>query len=256
MGDERGQPPVLPAGIEPIGRRTDRDVSGQQILPAPRVGPRRVEADGQVLDDSHLAGRARQLLVEQPLQPRVKGDPRGSTLGKARDRGTVRTAQLFGPGAPVLPVPLGVFTMSRLAPRLVARFGPGRLIAAGAASVFVGMSLLLRTDPSTSYATGIMPSLLLLGLGVGSCFMPITVLALNGVEPEHTGAASGLLQTMQQLGGAVGLAVVASVFAGGRASGFDTALRAGYGAATVLAALALASGLTLLARRTFAVSPT
>jgi len=159
-------------------------------------------------------------------------------------------------GVAFLPVPLGVFTMSRLAPRLVARFGPGRLIAAGAASVFVGMSLLLRTDPSTSYATGIMPSLLLLGLGVGSCFMPITVLALNGVEPEHTGAASGLLQTMQQLGGAVGLAVVASVFAGGRASGFDTALRAGYGAATVLAALALASGLTLLARRTFAVSPT
>jgi predicted MFS family arabinose efflux permease len=157
-------------------------------------------------------------------------------------------------GVAFLPVPLGVFTMSRLAPRLVARFGPGRLIAAGAASVFIAMSLLIGTDPSTTYATGIMPSLLLLGLGVGSCFMPITVLALNGVEPEHTGSASGLLQTMQQLGGAVGLAVVASVFAGGRADGFDPALRAGYGAATVLAALALASGLTLLVRRTVAVS--
>ena len=157
-------------------------------------------------------------------------------------------------GVAFLPVPLGVFTMSRLAPRLVARIGPAPLIAAGAASVFGAMGLLLRVDPSTSYTTGVFPSLLLMGLGMGMSFMPITVLALNGVEPEHTGAASGLLQTMQQLGGAIGLAVVASVFAGRSAHGFDPALRAGYGAATVLAALALASGLTLLARKTLATT--
>jgi hypothetical protein len=59
---------------------------------------------------------------------------------------------------------------------------------------------------------------------------------------------------MQQLGGAVGLAVVASVFAGRSAHGFDPALRAGYVAATVLAALAFASAVTLLARRTFAAT--
>ena len=80
------------------------------------------------------------------------------------------------------------------------------------------------------------------------------MLALNGVEPEHTGAASGLLQTMQQLGGAVGLAVVASVFAGRSAHGLDPALRAGYGAATVLAILAVASAVTLFARRSFATA--
>ena len=157
-------------------------------------------------------------------------------------------------GVAFLPVPLGVFTMSRLAPRLVARIGPAPLIAAGTASVFIAMGLLLGVDASTSYAAGVFPSLLLMGLGMGASFMPITVLALNGVEPEHTGSASGLLQTMQQLGGAVGLAVVASVFAGRSAHGFDPALRAGYGAATVLAALALGSGLTLLARRSFATS--
>jgi MFS family permease len=115
--------------------------------------------------------------------------------------------------------------------------------------VFVAMGLLLGVDASTSYATGVFPSLLLMGLGMGASFMPITVLALNGVEPEHTGSASGLLQTMQQLGGAVGLAVVASVYAGRSTHGLDSALRAGYGAATVLAALALASGVTLLAQR-------
>jgi EmrB/QacA subfamily drug resistance transporter len=157
-------------------------------------------------------------------------------------------------GIAFLPVPLGVFTMSRLAPRLVARLGPAPLVAAGTASVFVAMGLLLGVDSSMSYATGVFPSLLLMGLGMGASFMPITVLALDGVEPEHTGAASGLLQTMQQLGGAVGLAVVASVFAGRSAQGFDPALRAGYGAATVLAALALVSGLTLLARRTAAAT--
>jgi len=139
--------------------------------------------------------------------------------------------------------------MSRLAPRLVARIGPAPLIASGAASVAVAMGLLLGVDSGTGYFTGVFPSLLLMGLGMGSSFMPITVLALAGVEPEHTGAASGLLQTMQQLGGAVGLAVVASVFAGRSAHGFDPALRAGYGAATVLAVLAFASGLTLLVRR-------
>ena len=157
-------------------------------------------------------------------------------------------------GIAFLPVPLGVFAMSRLAPRLVARIGPAPLIAAGAASVFAAMGLLLGVNAGTSYPTGVLPSLLLLGLGMGSSFMPITVLALDGVEPEHTGSASGLLQTMQQLGGAVGLAVVASAFAGRSAHGFDPALRAGYGAATVLAALALASGLTLLARKAVAAT--
>ena len=147
-----------------------------------------------------------------------------------------------------------VFTMSRLTPRLVTRIGPAPLSAAGTASVAVAMGLLLSVSSSTGYATGVFPSLLLMGLGMGSSFMPITVLALNGVEPEHTGAASGLLQTMQQLGGAVGLAVVASMFAGRSAHGFDTAMRAGYGAAAALAALALVGGINLLARRRIAVA--
>jgi MFS family permease len=153
-------------------------------------------------------------------------------------------------GVAFLPVPIGVFTMSRLTPGLVARIGPAPLIAAGTASVFTAMALLIGVDSTTGYVTGVLPSLMLLGLGMGASFMPITVLALGGVEPEHTGAASGLLQTMQQLGGAVGLAVVASVFAGRSGHGLDAALRYGYGAATVLAALAFVSAVTLLPRRT------
>jgi len=160
----------------------------------------------------------------------------------------------FRSGVAFLPVPLGVFTMSRLAPRLVARVGPAPLIAAGATSVFVAMALLLGIDSTSTYTTGVFPSLLLMGVGMGLSFMPITVLALDGVEPEHTGAASGLLQTMQQLGGAVGLAVVASVYAGRSSAGLDSALRAGYGTAAVLAALAVVGGIVLIARRSSSIA--
>ena len=61
--------------------------------------------------------------------------------------------------------------------------------------------------------------MLLNGLSAGLMFMPITSIVLGGVEPEHAGAASGLLQTFQQLGGAVGLAVIVSVYAAGSVPG-------------------------------------
>jgi MFS family permease len=77
--------------------------------------------------------------------------------------------------------------------------------------------------------------------------MPITSLALRDVEPEHAGSASGLLQTMQQLGGAVGLAVIASVFASHAVPGdFLAGAHAGFAAAAVIAAIGLASAATLL----------
>ena len=57
------------------------------------------------------------------------------------------------------------------------------------------------------------------GLAAGLVFMPITATVLRGVEPEHAGAASGLLQTTQQLGGAVGVAAIVSVYAAGAVPG-------------------------------------
>ena len=70
--DERRQAPVLAGGVELVGRRADRDVARQQVLPAPGVGARDVEADRQVVDDGDLLGGARELGVEQPLQPGVE----------------------------------------------------------------------------------------------------------------------------------------------------------------------------------------
>jgi EmrB/QacA subfamily drug resistance transporter len=159
----------------------------------------------------------------------------------------------FGPlttGLAFLPMPLGVFTMSRFSPRLVGRFGPLPLVIVGTAGMTLAFLRLSQLDASSTYLTGTFPSLLVAGLSAGLSFMPITALALRGVEPEHAGAASGLLQTMQQLGGSVGLAVVASVFAANTVAGnFLSGAQAGLIAAATLTAIALASALTVALRR-------
>ena len=158
----------------------------------------------------------------------------------------------YGPlqtGFAFLPIPLSVFTMSRITPRLVARFRQPPIIVVGTIGVLAAFLYLNRIDASTGYWTGVFPALLIMGLSMGGSFMPITSLALQGVEPEHAGSASGLLQTMQQLGGAVGLAVIASVYASHAVPGdFLAGAHAGFDAAVVLAALALVSAASLLAR--------
>ncbi|NYI44024.1 EmrB/QacA subfamily drug resistance transporter [Nocardioides aromaticivorans] len=165
----------------------------------------------------------------------------------------------YGPlqtGFAFLPIPLSVFTMSRITPRLVARFRQPPIIVAGAVGVLGSFVFLNQIDATTGYWTGVFPALLVMGLSMGGSFMPITSLALQGVEPEHAGAASGLLQTMQQLGGAVGLAVIASVFAShGVAGDFLVGAHAGFAAASVIAAIGLASAASLLARPRAVVVP-
>jgi EmrB/QacA subfamily drug resistance transporter len=159
----------------------------------------------------------------------------------------------FGPlmtGLAFLPIPLGVFAMSRFTPRLVGRFGPLPLIVVGTAGMTLAFLRLSQLDASSSYWSGSFPSLLVAGIAGGVSFMPITSVVLRGVEPEHAGSASGLLQTMQQLGGAVGLAVVTSVFAANTIGGeFLAGARAGFITAATLTAIALLSALTVAVRR-------
>jgi MFS family permease len=158
----------------------------------------------------------------------------------------------YGPlqtGFAFLPIPLSVFTMSRITPRLVARFQQAPIIVVGAAGTLASLVWINQLDAGSTYWTGVFPALLVMGLSMGSSFMPITSLALQGVEPEHAGAASGLLQTMQQLGGAVGLAVIASVLASNAEPGdYLVGAHAAFAAAVVIVAIALVSAATLLAR--------
>ncbi|SED04133.1 drug resistance transporter, EmrB/QacA subfamily [Nocardioides exalbidus] len=152
-------------------------------------------------------------------------------------------------GFAFLPFSIGIFTMSRLTPSLLARHGAGRLIPVGAALLLTGFVLLSRVSESSTYVAGVLPSMILSGIGGALVFMPVTATVLSGVEHEHAGSASGLLQTVQQLGAAVGVAIVASVYAvGAEPESFVPGARAAYLTSATFAAIALVVALATLAR--------
>ena len=82
----------------------------------------------------------------------------------------------------------------------------------GATLIVGGMIWLTQITASSSYVPGILGPMLLCGIGAGCSFMPLTMTILAGVQRHDTGAASGLLQTMQQVGGSVGVAILVTVF--------------------------------------------
>ena len=115
-------------------------------------------------------------------------------------------------GLAFLPMTLLLFAVSRGVPRLMPVFGPWRLMVAGMLPVVAGMALLSQVSPATSYWTGIFPPMVLLGAGMGVVFVPLTTTSLAGVRPQDSGAASSMVNVMQQLGGSLGLAVLVAVF--------------------------------------------
>ncbi|MER0446315.1 MFS transporter [Streptomyces sp. Edi4] len=100
---------------------------------------------------------------------------------------------------------IGARLMTRVAPRLL--MGPGFLTAAA------GMLILTQLSVSTSYAAVILPAQILLGLGMGTAFMPAMSLATIGVEPRDAGVASAMVNTSQQVGGAIGTALLNTIAA-------------------------------------------
>jgi EmrB/QacA subfamily drug resistance transporter len=121
----------------------------------------------------------------------------------------------FGPlaaGASFVPMTAALFGTSRLAPRLVARFGPRRLMIVGLVPVIAGMTWLGQLSPGTAYFPGVLIPMLLLGTGMGVVFVPLTMASLTGVPPADSGAAASMVNVMQQVGGALGLAILVSVY--------------------------------------------
>jgi len=98
---------------------------------------------------------------------------------------------------------------TRLMTRVPARalMGPGFLVAA------LGMLLMTQLEIGSSYASTLLPSMLLLGLGMGTAFMPAMSLATLGVEPRDAGVASAMVNTSQQVGGAIGTALLNTIAA-------------------------------------------
>ena len=82
----------------------------------------------------------------------------------------------------------------------------------GMVPVIIGMAWLSRVSPSTEYWSGVFGPMALLGAGMGAVFVPLTTASLAGVRPQESGAASSMVNVMQQLGGSVGLAVLVAVY--------------------------------------------
>lgn len=121
----------------------------------------------------------------------------------------------FGPleaGAAFLPLTGLLFVTIRVVPRVVDRVGAGRLTLIGVALILAGMVWLTRISVESSYLGAVVGPLVLFGVGAGTMFVPLTNRALTGVLPEDAGAASGLINVLQQVGGALGLGILVTVF--------------------------------------------
>ncbi len=125
---------------------------------------------------------------------------------------------------------MGAFSLG-LSAKLVLRFGFRPPLATGLALASVGLLLLARAPVHGSFLIDVLPSMILLGIGAGMAFNPMLLAAMSDVAPEESGLASGVVNTSFMMGGAVGLAVLASI----AASRTDTLAAAGDGRLEALA---------------------
>jgi EmrB/QacA subfamily drug resistance transporter len=114
-------------------------------------------------------------------------------------------------GLAFLPFAVMVVIMSGIVSQLVARIGPRPLMIAGSAITTVGMYWFSHITEHSQYVSGLLGPMLVTSAGLGMLFVPISLVALTKVRPEDSGVASSLLNTGQQVGGAIGLAALGTV---------------------------------------------
>jgi EmrB/QacA subfamily drug resistance transporter len=115
-------------------------------------------------------------------------------------------------GLAFLPVTIAMGTLSiRYSERLVTRFGARALLIPGLVLIMAGLIVFARVPLHGSYWTSVMPAMALIGIGAGVCFPALMNVAMSGVAPQDAGLASGLVNTTAQIGGALGLAVLATL---------------------------------------------
>jgi MFS family permease len=117
-------------------------------------------------------------------------------------------------GLAFLPATIVMGTLSLgFSERLIMRFGPKNTLIPGVVAVGIGLLLFARTPVDGSYFADLLAPLVLVGLGVGTAFPALMTLAMSGATPQDSGLASGLVNTSMQVGGAIGLAVLATLAA-------------------------------------------
>jgi EmrB/QacA subfamily drug resistance transporter len=145
---------------------------------------------------------------------------------------------------------MGAFSIG-LSARLVMRFGIRRPLGVGLGLASIGLLLFVRAPVGGDYVTDVLPSMVLLGFGAGMAFNPLLLAAMNDVDQSEAGLASGVVNTAFMMGGALGLAILASIAASRtdslRASGDGAveALLGGYHLAFLVGAIFAIAAATL-----------
>jgi EmrB/QacA subfamily drug resistance transporter len=114
-------------------------------------------------------------------------------------------------GFAFLPMPITIAACTQAATRLTGRLGPGPVLAAGMSSITVGMLLFAGVSANGGYLTDVIVPALLCSAGLGFSFVPVTIAATTGVDRREAGLASGLVNTSRQMGGSIGLALLATI---------------------------------------------
>jgi EmrB/QacA subfamily drug resistance transporter len=114
-------------------------------------------------------------------------------------------------GLAFLPMALTIMACASQAGALVARFGPRQVLGAGLTLMALGMALFARITVDGGYAADFLPAALLTSIGIGLSIVPSTIAATATAAPGEAGLASGLVNTSRQMGGALGLAALATV---------------------------------------------
>jgi EmrB/QacA subfamily drug resistance transporter len=163
----------------------------------------------------------------------------------------VRHYSALQTGAAFLPWTLTVAVLSQgITARLVDRFGPLAVLTSGMGSAVAGLLLFATVGPDTAFFPTIFLACFALGLGIGTAFMPLLTLAMADVPAEDAGLGSGITNLSQQIGGALGLAVLSTIAANHTKAlsddhGLTSALIGGYQLAFLVGALAIGTGIVL-----------
>ncbi|MBD0695463.1 MFS transporter [Streptomyces sp. CBMA123] len=115
-------------------------------------------------------------------------------------------------GFAFLPISVAIVAAAQFAARNQVRWGPKPFLVTGSALVLAGVFWATRVDIHSTYAGGVLGPTLLFGFGMGSIFVPVMLTAVSHVAPHETGAATGMLNTTQQVGGSLGLSILVTVY--------------------------------------------
>jgi EmrB/QacA subfamily drug resistance transporter len=161
-------------------------------------------------------------------------------------------------GVSYLAVALSAIVWSMVAAQLVTRIDVKRVLLVGLTALAGGLAYFTQISVHGTYLVDLLPGFLLIGMGLGLSLVPISIAALAGIGPAEAGLASGLINTSQQIGGALGIAALSTIatsrtddaLAGGalHPDGLVTGFHAAFFAGVVVAVIGIGATLTLIRR--------